>query len=177
MALEKKYLRQACKLFLKEAAITSPNFKRLTEDDWRRLKRYINKLTTEEMVALAFGEKALQEKEWTKYAGLGLAGAAVGRHFGKGKVGKPGILGAAAAMGGYYLYKKLTDRCAGMNTPQQQASCRAAAAQRVISQLKQNMKDCNSSATPENCSLRIQSQLDKWQKIYSDQSVKAHGVG
>jgi hypothetical protein len=64
-----------------------------------------------------------------------------------------------------------------MNTPQEQASCRAAAAQRVITQLKQNMKDCNASATPENCALRIQGQLDKWQKIYSDQSVKAHGVG
>src|SRR4030042_877380 len=132
MALEEKYLKEACRLLLKEASIKNPNFKFLTEDDWRRLKEYINKLTTEEMITLVFGPEVLQEKEWMKYAGLGLAGAMAGRHIAKGKVKKSGLLGAAAAMGGYYLYKRLTDRCAGLNTPQEQASCRAAAAQRVI---------------------------------------------
>jgi len=175
MSIDEKLLRTSCKTFLKEVAMLSDKFEKITNDDWRRLEGFINKMTTEDMMVLIYGE-LLQEKGFGKYAGLAVGGALAAKYLVKGKP-HVGALGAGAAMGAYYLYKRYIDRCDKGNTPQEQASCRAAAAQRVIAQLKQNMKSCNDSATPENCALRIQGQLDKWTKIYSDQSVKAHGVG
>src|SRR5271157_5595832 len=170
--IDNKILRTVCKTFLKEVSMSSEKFKKITNGDWKRLQEHIDRMTTDEMMVLIYGEGILQEVgDFGKYAGLAVGGALAGKYLAK----KPhaGVLGAGAAMGAYYLYKRYIDRCDKGNTPQEQASCRAQASQRVIAQLKQNMKDCNSSATPENCALRIQGQLDKWTRIYSDQSVKA----
>jgi|GEM_PF-4090804 len=177
MSIDEKLLKASCRTYLKEVAMLSDKFEKITDDDWRRLEGFINGLSLEEMFNAIF-EGNLQEKDFWKYAAAGAAGAYASGKLKKKGYPSPGTrtAGALAGMGAYYLYKRYVDRCDKGNTPQEQSSCRAAAAQRVISQLKQNMKECNASATPENCALRIQGQLDKWTKIYSDQSVKAHGV-
>ena len=176
MAIDKKLLETSCRTFLKEVAMLSDKFEKITDDDWRRLEGFINKLTTEEMFNILF-EGKLQEGDFWKYAQAGVAGAAVAGAIKKRKFLGPKTFGALGGIAAYYLYKRFTDKCRGFNTSQEQASCRATAAQRVLKQLRSNLKDCEQSAIPEKCSQKLHAQIDKWQRIYSDQAVKAVGAG
>ena len=91
-----------------------------------------------------------------------------------GKLAKGGIKGAAAAIAGLFLYRKLSDPCVRKNLGNKQAqmACKMEAIKRVMSQIKSDMGKCSGAADPIKCKQKLSKELIKWQTKYQQYLVQ-----
>ena len=91
-----------------------------------------------------------------------------------GKMAKGGIKGAAAAIAGLFLYRKLSDPCVRKNLGNKQAqmACKMEAIKRVIAQIKSDIGKCSGAADPIKCKKKLSSELIKWQTKYQQYLVQ-----
>jgi len=98
---------------------------------------------------------------------------------GKLRVAGPGGRGAAIAVGLYYMYRKLSDPCVRKSLSIENISnrklakhqCQAEACKKVISNLNSDKNKCNGAANPEECLVRMESEIKKWKKRYQKELV------
>jgi len=79
-----------------------------------------------------------------------------------------------SAVGGLFLYRKLSDPCVRKNIgdKQGQLACRLEAVKKVINQLNNQMAKCANSNNPAKCRSKIQNEIIKWQRKYQKLNVQ-----
>lgn len=79
-----------------------------------------------------------------------------------------------SAVGGLFLYRKLSDPCLRKNIgdKQGQLACRLEAVKKVINQLNNQMAKCANSNNPAKCRSKIQNEIIKWQRKYQELNVQ-----
>jgi len=87
---------------------------------------------------------------------------------------KGGLTGAAAAIAGLFLYRKLSDPCVRKNlgNKQAQVACKMEAIKKVIAQIKSDIGKCSGAADPIKCKKKLSSELIKWQTKYQQYLVQ-----
>jgi hypothetical protein len=87
---------------------------------------------------------------------------------------RTGLKGAAAAIAGLYLYRKLSDPCVRKNLGNKQAqmACKMEAIKKVVSQIKSDIGRCSGAADPVKCKQKLSSELIKWQTKYQQYLVQ-----
>jgi len=94
-----------------------------------------------------------------------------------GKLGtKGGIRGALAGIGAMYLYRKLSDPCVRHNLGNKEAqlACKSAAANKVATQIKNNMAQCSNAANPEKCKQKLSKEAIRWQTKFQQNLVASN---
>jgi len=87
---------------------------------------------------------------------------------------RAGIVGAAGAVAGLYLFRKLTDPCIRkhIGNKQAQLACKMEASKKVISQIKTDIGKCTSASNPVKCKQKLSKELIKWQSKYQSYLVE-----
>jgi len=89
--------------------------------------------------------------------------------------------GAAAAVAGLYLYRKLSDPCVRkgllhIHKPAERREvvkkCRMEAARKVINQLRKNMGGCVNASNPPKCKAKYAKEIEKWNKKLAEITSK-----
>lgn len=80
------------------------------------------------------------------------------------KLTKGGIKGAAAAVAGLYLYRKLSDPCVRKNPfdKKAQLNCRIEAIKQVINKLEYQLNHCRYAEDPQRCQSKVNGEINKW---------------
>lgn len=98
-----------------------------------------------------------------------MAAKSAGKGWLKSKFAGGGMTGAAAGMGLLFLFRKISDPCVRQHIGDRlsQYECQAAAARRVIDQIRANMQDCYNAEDPMGCRNRLHRQMLMWQNKLS----------
>ena len=88
---------------------------------------------------------------------------------------KGGFIGAAAAVAGLYLYRKLSDPCVRKHLGNKAAQnlCKAEAVKKVIARITADMAKCGTAKDPAKCKAKLNAELIKWKKKYQEYMVLA----
>jgi hypothetical protein len=137
-------------------------------------------VTTEQKNEFESKTKKLAKYGTAAYVGAKLGHVATGSKtkliggYKTGKLAKGGIKGAAAAIAGLFLYRKLSDPCVRKNLGNKQAqmACKMEAIKRVMSQIKSDMGKCSGAADPIKCKQKLSKELIKWQTKYQQYLVQ-----
>jgi hypothetical protein len=84
-------------------------------------------------------------------------------------------LGIAAGVLGLYLWRRFSDPCRALKGRTETARCRAAAIQKVISQLRSSLNQCSKAPDPIACRAKIMKEIGKWEGKYRQQMAIASG--
>lgn len=95
----------------------------------------------------------------------------------------PKKVGAIAAVGSLFLFRRLADPCwrkaALIMNPDKRREvkyqCQMAAIKKVMDSIKNQMNACDNASNPERCKSKLRKELAKWQKRYQEAGRNSRG--